>query len=300
MDPIRILTVEQREIEADRPAAAACEPAGLRGRRPRSGASRPLPQSSETTGAEVLDVTGDDGALLAGRHPRAETMPGATGHVHSGCRAVLKSNAVEPRRQRSGVRSESQAVRRGRRRRGSRGRRPPVRRIAAGAGLLLLAFLVTLAPAAAAEASAPAPTPFDLALGGSGSVGLQPTWAQPHGQPTDSGYAERSGHARSDSLARAHLGADRLPRHDDTDDDQRRRALPLPGRLPTPDGLVVPAHPPLHRAGHGGSGIQRHHALPARHGGEARLRRHADWMPYIPNCPGYWAPFAKQHRRGRT
>ncbi len=64
-----------------------------------------------------------------------------------------------------------------------------MRRIAAGTGLLLLAFLVTVAPAGAAEASAPAPTPFDLALGGSGSVGLQPTSAQPRGQPTDSGYA---------------------------------------------------------------------------------------------------------------
>ncbi len=35
-----------------------------------------------------------------------------------------------------------------------------------------------------------APPPFDLALGGSGSVGFQPTWGHTHGQPTSSGYAE--------------------------------------------------------------------------------------------------------------
>jgi lysophospholipase L1-like esterase len=53
----------------------------------------------------------------------------------------------------------------------------------------LLAVLAALAPTAAAGASTTAPPPFDLALGGSGSVGFQPTLDHPHGQPTDSGYA---------------------------------------------------------------------------------------------------------------
>jgi lysophospholipase L1-like esterase len=39
-------------------------------------------------------------------------------------------------------------------------------------------------------AGADAPPPYLLALGGSASVGFQPTLARPHGQPTDSGYAE--------------------------------------------------------------------------------------------------------------
>ncbi|HWF14571.1 MAG TPA: GDSL-type esterase/lipase family protein [Acidimicrobiales bacterium] len=59
-----------------------------------------------------------------------------------------------------------------------------------GAALLLLAALAALAPTAASSASATAPPPFDLALGGSGSVGFQPTWGHTHGQPTDSGYAD--------------------------------------------------------------------------------------------------------------
>jgi lysophospholipase L1-like esterase len=59
-----------------------------------------------------------------------------------------------------------------------------------GAALFLLALLAALAPAAAAAASTNAPPPFDLALGGSGSVGFQPTWGHPHGQPTDWGYAD--------------------------------------------------------------------------------------------------------------
>ena len=39
-------------------------------------------------------------------------------------------------------------------------------------------------------AGAAAPPPYLLALGGSASVGLQPTAAHPRGQPTNSGYAE--------------------------------------------------------------------------------------------------------------
>ncbi|HEY1653048.1 MAG TPA: GDSL-type esterase/lipase family protein [Acidimicrobiales bacterium] len=65
-----------------------------------------------------------------------------------------------------------------------------MRRIAAGAVLLLFAVLSALAPTAASGASTTAPPPFDLALGGSGSVGFQPTLAHPHGQPTDLGYAD--------------------------------------------------------------------------------------------------------------
>jgi len=58
--------------------------------------------------------------------------------------------------------------------------------------LAVLAVLAVLAPtaAAAAGASTAAAPPFDLALGGSGSVGFQPTVARPHGQPTASGYAD--------------------------------------------------------------------------------------------------------------
>jgi lysophospholipase L1-like esterase len=65
-----------------------------------------------------------------------------------------------------------------------------VRRITAGGALTLLAVLAVLAPTTAVGASTTAPPPFDLALGGSGSVGFQPTLGHPHGQPTDSGYAD--------------------------------------------------------------------------------------------------------------
>jgi lysophospholipase L1-like esterase len=50
----------------------------------------------------------------------------------------------------------------------------------------LLAGALAVAPSAGATNPVP---PFYLALGGSGSVGLQPTAAHPRGQPTDSGYA---------------------------------------------------------------------------------------------------------------
>jgi lysophospholipase L1-like esterase len=70
-------------------------------------------------------------------------------------------------------------------------RRPPTwLALSAGAVVLLvLAVLGVLGPAGRAGASASAP-PFDLALGGSGSVGFQPTVAHPRGQPTASGYAD--------------------------------------------------------------------------------------------------------------
>lgn len=60
--------------------------------------------------------------------------------------------------------------------------------------LLLTAFAVSalgvLGPGGPAGASTLAAPPFDLAVGGSGSVGFEPTWAHPRGQPTDSGYAD--------------------------------------------------------------------------------------------------------------
>jgi lysophospholipase L1-like esterase len=65
-----------------------------------------------------------------------------------------------------------------------------VRRLTAGAAFTLLAALAVVAPTSAAGASTTAPPPFDTALGGSGSVGFQPTFAHPHGQPTGSGYAD--------------------------------------------------------------------------------------------------------------
>ncbi len=52
---------------------------------------------------------------------------------------------------------------------------------------LLAACTLVLAGPAAAAATAP---PFDLAVGGSGSVGFQPTLDHPHGAPTASGYAD--------------------------------------------------------------------------------------------------------------
>jgi len=68
------------------------------------------------------------------------------------------------------------------------------RRSVATFGVLVLGLLAALsvvvpsAPAGANTVRSTAP-PFDLALGGSGSVGFQPTFTHPHGQRTDSGYA---------------------------------------------------------------------------------------------------------------
>lgn len=86
--------------------------------------------------------------------------------------------------------SETQAARRDHGSRASRQRWwPPARTLTAGAALLGLAVLASLIPAVAAGAGTPPAPPFDLALGGSGSVGFQPTLGHPHGQSTDSGYA---------------------------------------------------------------------------------------------------------------
>lgn len=56
---------------------------------------------------------------------------------------------------------------------------------AACAAILLAGALAESPPAGATNPV----TPFYLALGGSGSVGFQPTASRPRGQPTDSGYA---------------------------------------------------------------------------------------------------------------
>ena len=59
--------------------------------------------------------------------------------------------------------------------------------VAVGMGVVgLLAGAVMIASPAGADEG----PHYYLALGGSGSVGLQPTAAFPHGQPTDRGYAD--------------------------------------------------------------------------------------------------------------
>jgi lysophospholipase L1-like esterase len=53
--------------------------------------------------------------------------------------------------------------------------------------------VVSISPPAAAGAATTSPvdaTPFYVALGGSAAVGVQPTPADPHGEPTDRGYAD--------------------------------------------------------------------------------------------------------------
>ncbi|HEY3843022.1 MAG TPA: SGNH/GDSL hydrolase family protein [Acidimicrobiales bacterium] len=65
------------------------------------------------------------------------------------------------------------------------GRRRSYAAYAVGAAIILAGAFAASPPAGA---TAPV-TPFYLALGGSGSVGIQPTAAHPRGQPTDSGYA---------------------------------------------------------------------------------------------------------------
>jgi lysophospholipase L1-like esterase len=65
---------------------------------------------------------------------------------------------------------------------------------ALGAGLAIGVTTIGLTagfgtPNSAAAATTPAPVAYYLDLGGSASVGFQPTAARPHGQPTDTGYA---------------------------------------------------------------------------------------------------------------
>jgi hypothetical protein len=68
-----------------------------------------------------------------------------------------------------------------------------VRTAAAVAASVILGLTLTIAlggPSTPAGASpAPAPVEYYLDLGGSASVGFQPTAARPNGQPTDTGYA---------------------------------------------------------------------------------------------------------------
>ena len=72
------------------------------------------------------------------------------------------------------------------------------------AGVIALIEVMSAAPAGAAV-----PPPYVLALGGSASVGFQPTAAHPRGQPTDTGYAEDLvplEQRRWPALSVAHLG----------------------------------------------------------------------------------------------
>jgi len=61
--------------------------------------------------------------------------------------------------------------------------------MAAGAVVAAALGVIGLSSAAPSGAATGAATPYYLALGGSGSVGVQPTAADPSGQPTDEGYA---------------------------------------------------------------------------------------------------------------
>jgi lysophospholipase L1-like esterase len=69
-----------------------------------------------------------------------------------------------------------------------------VRQRARSAALLLIttvsATIGGVVCAGASSAAAADPPPYYLAVGGSGSVGFQPTATSPHGEPTDSGYAD--------------------------------------------------------------------------------------------------------------
>jgi hypothetical protein len=67
-------------------------------------------------------------------------------------------------------------------------RRPRITRTLAlaGAGALLVALV---GAGVSSPAGADAPPAFYLAVGASASVGVQPTLASPHGEPTDRGYA---------------------------------------------------------------------------------------------------------------
>jgi lysophospholipase L1-like esterase len=57
-------------------------------------------------------------------------------------------------------------------------------------GVVLVLFFVCALLVAGPAGAATAAPPFDLAVGGSGSVGFQPTLTHPHGTATDSGYAD--------------------------------------------------------------------------------------------------------------
>ena len=61
---------------------------------------------------------------------------------------------------------------------------------ALGTGLLLLITSTQVGAVGPPAASAAPTATYDLAVGGSGSVGFQPTFLHPHGEPTDEGYAD--------------------------------------------------------------------------------------------------------------
>ncbi len=75
--------------------------------------------------------------------------------------------------------------------------------------VIITGAIALIGVTSAAPAGAAVPPPYVLALGGSASVGFQPTAAHPRGQPTDTGYAEDLvplEQRRWPSLSVAHLG----------------------------------------------------------------------------------------------
>ena len=79
----------------------------------------------------------------------------------------------------------------------------------AGATVVATVALALAGVASGPPAGAVVPPPYLLALGGSASVGFQPTVTHPRGQPTDSGYAEDLvplEQRRWPALSVAHLG----------------------------------------------------------------------------------------------
>lgn len=69
-----------------------------------------------------------------------------------------------------------------------------MRQVVRRAALLLCALAAAaggaVVSAGGVDAGADSPAPYYLAVGGSGSVGFQPTLSRPHGEPTGAGYAD--------------------------------------------------------------------------------------------------------------
>lgn len=82
-------------------------------------------------------------------------------------------------------------------------------RLASAVAVSIAGAIILIGVMSAAPAGAAVPPPYVLALGGSASVGFQPTAAHPRGQATDTGYAEDLvplEQRRWPSLTVAHLG----------------------------------------------------------------------------------------------
>ncbi len=136
----------------------------------------------------------------------------------------------------------------------------------------------------APPASAVTAPPYLLALGGSASVGYQPTPAHPHGQATSSGYAEDLvplEQQRWPGLTVVHLGC---PGATTVTVLERRREVPLRRGGSAPSGGSLPADTSDHGARHRRSRLQRPRRLPAPRGRRclvrgrvARHRRTTSW-----------------------